>query len=106
MNGKLTINNLIPSKHYSDLKIYFDSKRGNRIVLNIAPFKTLQETSDINDFVKSVYFNAFNRNPDEKGFRFWVDSLSNEQVSFENFVRNLLSEEEFLTLRPTTGVED
>ncbi len=102
VNGKLTINNLIPSKHYSDLKIYFDSKRGNRIVLNIAPFKTLQETSDINDFVKSVYFNAFNRNPDEKGFRFWVDSLSNEQVSFENFVRNLLSEEEFLTLRPTT----
>ncbi len=51
-------------------------------------------------FVKSVYFNAFNRNPDEKkGFRFWVDSLSNEQVSFENFVRNLLSEEEFFNIK-------
>lgn len=102
LNGKLTVNNLVPSKKYSDLKIYFDSKDGNRIVLNVAPFRTLQETSDINNFVRSVYFNSLNRNPDEKGFKFWIDSLSSGKVSFENFVINLLSEEEFLTLRPTT----
>ena len=102
VDGKFLVDNLIPGKDYSSLKIYFEIQNGRKVVVNIPKFTTLEETTDLNEFIKDVYFNALNRNPDEVGFWYWVDKLSSKEISVDKFVKNLLNENEFIRIRPTT----
>ena len=102
VDGKFLVDNLIPGKDYSSLKIYFEIQNGRKVVVNIPKFTTLEETTDLNEFIKDVYFNALNRNPDEVGFWYWVDKLSSKEISVDKFVKNLLNEDEFIKLRPST----
>ena len=102
VDGKFLVDNLIPGKDYSSLKIYFEIQNGRKVVVSIPKFTTLEETTDLNEFIKDVYFNALNRNPDEVGFWYWVDKLSSKEISVDKFVKNLLNENEFIRIRPTT----
>lgn len=102
VDGKFLVDNLIPGKDYSSLKIYFEIQNGRKVVVSIPKFTTLEETTDLNEFIKDVYFNALNRNPDEVGFWYWVDKLSSKEISVDKFVKNLLNEDEFIRIRPTT----
>ena len=102
VDGKFLVDNLIPGKDYSSLKIYFEIQNGRKVVVSIPKFTTLEETTDLNEFIKDVYFNALNRNPDEVGFWYWVDKLSSKEISVDKFVKNLLNEDEFIKLRPST----
>lgn len=102
INGKFLITNLIPSTDYSNLKIYFETNDRRNAVINIPRIVTIQETTNINKFIKNVYFNAFNRNPDEIGFSYWVEKLSSKEIGADKFVKNLLNEDEFSKMRPTT----
>lgn len=102
VDGKFLVDNLIPGKDYSGLKVYFEIQNGRKVVVSIPKFTTLEETTDLNEFIKDVYFNALNRNPDEVGFWYWVDKLSSKEISVDKFVKNLLNENEFIRIRPTT----
>lgn len=102
VDGKFLVDNLIPGKDYSSLKIYFEIQNGRKVVVSIPKFTNLEETTDLNEFIKDVYFNALNRNPDEVGFWYWVDKLSSKEISVDKFVKNLLNENEFIRIRPTT----
>ena len=102
VDGKFLVEGLIPGKDYSSLKIYFKIQNGRKVVVSIPKFTTLEETTDLNEFIKDVYFNALNRNPDEVGFWYWVDKLSSKEISVDKFVKNLLNENEFIRIRPTT----
>lgn len=102
VDGKFLVEGLIPGKDYSSLKIYFEIQNGRKVVVSIPKFTTLEETTDLNEFIKDVYFNALNRNPDEVGFWYWVDKLSSKEISVDKFVKNLLNENEFIRIRPTT----
>ena len=92
----------MPGKDYSGLKVYFEIQNGRKVVVSIPKFTTLEETTDLNEFIKDVYFNALNRNPDEVGFWYWVDKLSSKEISVDKFMKNLLNEDEFIKMRPTT----
>ena len=102
VDGKFLVEGLIPGKDYSGLKVYFEIQNGRKVVVSIPKFTTLEETTDLNEFIKDVYFNALNRNPDEVGFWYWVDKLSSKEISVDKFVKNLLNEDEFIKLRPST----
>lgn len=102
VDGKFLVENLIPGKDYSGLKIYFEIQNGRKVVVSIPKFTTLEETTDLNEFIKDVYFNALNRNPDEVGFWYWVDKLSSKEISVDKFIKNLLNEDEFIKMRPST----
>ena len=102
VDGKFLVEGLIPGKDYSGLKVYFEIQNGRKVVVSILKFTTLEETTDLNEFIKDVYFNALNRNPDEVGFWYWVDKLSSKEISVDKFVKNLLNENEFIRIRPTT----
>ena len=101
-NGKLVLDNLIPGKDYSEVKVFFQGINGKQVILSLSNFKTIEETTNLNKFVKNVYFNAFNRNPDESGFLYWTTKLSKGEITPEVFIKNLLNEHEFLKIRPTT----
>lgn len=100
--GKLVLENLIPGKKYTDIKVYIAKQDGKQIVLNVGEFTTSYKTSSLNNFVKGVYFNAFGRNPDEEGFYYWTSKLRTREIHPEVFVKNLLNELEFIKNRPTT----
>ena len=100
--NKLVIQNLIPGKDYHGFKVVLNRKDGKEVVINIGNFKTLEETTNINEFVKNVYYNAFNRNPDEYGFKYWTLMLQEGKIEPEIFIKNLLNEWEFMKIRPTT----
>lgn len=102
LDEKFLIENLIPGKDYSGLKIFFELQNGRKVVVSIPKFTTLEETTDLNEFIKDVYFNALNRNPDEVGFWYWVDKLSSKEMSVDKFIKNLLNEDEFIKMRPST----
>lgn len=101
-DGKFLVEGLVPGKDYSGLKVYFEIQNGRKVVVSIPKFTTLEETTDLNEFIKDVYFNALNRNPDEVGFWYWVDKLSSKEISVDKFIKNLLNEDEFIKMRPTT----
>lgn len=102
VDGKFLVENLIPGKDYSGLKVYFEIQNGRKVVVSIPKFTTLEETTDLNEFIKDVYFNALNRNPDEVGFWYWVDKLTSKEISVDKFIKNLLNEDEFIKMRPST----
>lgn len=102
VNGKFLITNLIPGTDYSNLKIYFETNDRKNAVINVPRIVTIQETTNVNKFIKNVYFNAFNRNPDEIGFSYWAEKLSSKEIGADKFVKNLLNEDEFSKIRPTT----
>lgn len=102
VNGNFLISKLVPNKDYSNLKVSFLNESGKMVNVSIPKFTTISETTNINKFVRDVYFNAFNRNPDEIGFWYWIEKLSIKEVSAKEFVKNLLNEKEFLEIRPTT----
>ena len=102
VDGKFLVEGLVPGKDYSGLKVYFEIQNGRKVVVSIPKFTTLEETTDLNEFIKDVYFNALNRNPDEVGFWYWVDKLSSKEISVDKFIKNLLNEDEFIKMRPTT----
>lgn len=101
-DGKFLVEGLVPGKDYSGLKVYFEIQNGRKVVVSIPKFTTLEETTDLNEFIKDVYFNALNRNPDEVGFWYWVDKLYSKEISVDKFIKNLLNEDEFIKMRPTT----
>lgn len=102
VDGKFLVEGLVPGKDYSGLKVYFEIQNGRKVVVSIPKFTTLEETTDLNEFIKDVYFNALNRNPDEVGFWYWVDKLSSKEIGVDKFIKNLLNEDEFIKMRPTT----
>lgn len=102
VDGKFLVEGLVPGKDYSGLKVYFEIQNGRKVVVSIPKFTTLEETTDLNEFIKDVYFNALNRNPDEVGFWYWVDKLYSKEISVDKFIKNLLNEDEFIKMRPTT----
>ncbi len=101
IDNKLILENFIPGKEYGGLKIYFDTKDNKKAVINISKFKTLEETSDLNEFVKRVYKNALDREADEKGFWYWVNNIRIRKTNLREFVANILNEREFIDKRPT-----
>lgn len=62
---------------------------------------TSANTQAISEYLKTVYKNVFGREVDQQGLNYWVQRLSSGQVELEDFFKNLLSENEFLTVAPT-----
>ena len=58
-------------------------------------------TQAISDYLRDVYKNVFGREVDQQGLNYWVQKLSSGQVDLDDFFKNLLSENEFLTIAPT-----
>ena len=63
--------------------------------------KPIANTQAISNYLKTVYNNVFGREVDQEGLNYWVQKLSSGQVELEDFFKNLLSENEFLTVAPT-----
>ena len=61
----------------------------------------IANTQAISNYLKTVYNNVFGREVDQEGLNYWVQKLSSGQVELEDFFKNLLSENEFLTVAPT-----
>lgn len=101
IDNKLILENFIPGKEYNGLKIYFDTEDNKKAVINISKFKTLEETSDLNEFVERVYKNALDREADEIGFWYWVNNIKIKKTNLKEFVANVLSEKEFIDKNPT-----
>lgn len=59
-------------------------------------------TQAIMEYLEKVYLNVFNRESDQGGLIYWTAQLSQKRVSLEEFFKNLLVEEEFLKIAPTT----
>lgn len=63
--------------------------------------RPIANTQAISDYLRDVYKNVFGREVDQEGLNYWVQKLSSGQVELEDFFKNLLSENEFLTVAPT-----
>ena len=63
--------------------------------------RPIANTQAISNYLKTVYNNVFGREVDQQGLNYWVQKLSSGQVELEDFFKNLLSENEFLTIAPT-----
>lgn len=63
--------------------------------------RPIANTQAISNYLKTVYNNVFGREVDQQGLNYWVQKLSSGQVELEDFFKNLLSENEFLTVAPT-----
>lgn len=58
----------------------------------------------ISTYLKTVYKNVFGREIDKQGSEYWTSRLAGHYTDLEDFFKNLLSEQEFLSTAPT--VED
>lgn len=63
--------------------------------------RPIANTQAISNYLKTVYNNVFGREVDQQGLNYWVQKLSSGQVDLDDFFKNLLSENEFLTIAPT-----
>ena len=63
--------------------------------------RPIANTQAISNYLKTVYKNVFGREVDQQGLNYWVQKLSSGQVDLDDFFKNLLSENEFLTIAPT-----
>ena len=63
--------------------------------------RPIANTQAISNYLKTVYNNVFGREVDQEGLNYWVQKLSSGQVDLDDFFKNLLSENEFLTIAPT-----
>ena len=63
--------------------------------------RPIANTQAITNYLKTVYNNVFGREVDQEGLNYWVQKLSSGQVDLDDFFKNLLSENEFLTVAPT-----
>ena len=63
--------------------------------------RPIANTQAISNYLKTVYNNVFGREVDQEGLNYWVQKLSSGQVDLDDFFKNLLSENEFLTVAPT-----
>ena len=63
--------------------------------------RPIANTQAISDYLRDVYKNVFGREVDQQGLNYWVQKLSSGQVDLDDFFKNLLSENEFLTIAPT-----
>ncbi len=60
-----------------------------------------QNTQALQDYLRNVYKNVFNREIDNQGLNYWTNKLATDQIDLEDFFKNLLSENEFRTVAPT-----
>ncbi len=60
-----------------------------------------QNTQALQDYLRNVYKNVFNREIDNQGLNYWTNKLATDQIDLEDFFKNLLSENEFKTVAPT-----
>lgn len=101
-NGELTLTGLVPEKEYRNIILtYVDNNNRTRTV-RIPRFTTKTSETKVRQFVKDVYTYSLDRVADEEGFAYWEKQLTNKTTTAESFVKNLLSEKEFINKYTTT----
>ena len=94
-NGKIVIENLVPSQSYSDIKIIFSDNIGREYEFNFDTITTSKPTKVDNKFIYDAYVNGLGRVPEIEGFKYWKNSLKNFDITAIDFVKNMINSEEF-----------
>lgn len=63
------------------------------------------EKISINDYLKNFYENVFGREIDQQGLNYWSEKLSSKQIKLKDFLKNLLSEDEFNKIASTVDLK-
>lgn len=95
-NGELILRGLVPEKEYKNTTLTYVDKNGRTKTVKIPTFKTKVSETKLRQFIKDVYTYSLGRTPDEEGFAYWEKQLSGKMISPQDFVKNLLSEKEFI----------
>lgn len=94
--NELIIKNLNSDTTYEGVELYYKDKNGIQNVFKLDTFKTNEDIITIEEFVLDVYNSAFGRQAEDEGFIHWSNKLREGEVSFQEFVLNLLNEGEFI----------
>ena len=102
----LTLDGLSPKTQYSELEVTFTLENGKNVVHKLESFTTLDNelvedeakpTGKVAEFVARVYKIALGREPEVKGWTYWIEKLESKQLSATEFIaENLMTQPEFV----------
>lgn len=122
VGNNIVIYGLRSGVNYRNLRLKIEDVTGVDYIYNLNPFTvsgnsqgsnntsnnggqvtapTQANRQAIQDYLKTVYKNIFNRDVDQQGLDFWTNQLASGQVDLEEFFQRLLTEPEFLAVAPT-----
>ncbi len=91
----IKIKGLVPKKKYDKIEVKVRVDGDNELVFNLENVE-LDAEDDVQSFLYDVYGRSFLRDPDESGYKYWIDRLKTKDISARNFLINLLfAEKEF-----------
>lgn len=98
----ISVKGLVPGKEYSMIEVKAQVKEDKELVFNIENIKLDPEDSS-QKFLYDVYMRSFLRDPDEVGYKYWIDRLVEKNISARDFLINLLfAEKEFSEMEYST----
>ena len=102
----LTLDGLSQKTEYADLEVTFTLENGKTINHKLDSFTTLdvptieeetKPTGKVAEFVSRVYKIALGREPEIKGWTYWIGKLESKEISATEFIaENLMTQPEFV----------
>lgn len=92
----IVISKIVPGKKYENTMLVATDVDGEEVELYIGEF-TIEPSTLLEEFLRNSYFFAFDREPDEGGYNYWKNELTeNENITGKYFLINLMfAEKEF-----------
>ena len=104
-NNKITLNNIVPNKIYTNLRVTVNFTDGTNQNIIISEFKANKSSDELKNYIAKVYTTALTpinetnkykiRYADEEGFKYWYDMLYNKKISGPEFIYRILDASEF-----------
>lgn len=94
ITNKIILNNLVPLKEYSYIKLSTKNLDGVQIELNIKDL-IMNSDNELQDYLSKIYFNSFGRYPYEDEYVKILEAFSNNKISIYEFLSSIISSEEF-----------
>lgn len=99
-NNVIKINNLVPLKLYSNIKIVTKNPDGIEITININNLR-MDSENELQDYLSKIYLNSFNRYPAENEYFNYLVKLSNHEIAINDFLDTIIMNNEFDIINDT-----
>lgn len=101
-DNSISVKGLVPGKEYPIIEVRIEVESNKELILNIENIK-LEPEEGSQKFLYDVYKRSFLRDPDEVGYKYWINRLKTKDISARDFLINLLfAENEFSEMEYST----
>ncbi len=100
LNLKIIIENLVPLKEYSHIKMSTKNSEGTDVILRINNI-VMQPETNLQEYLSRVYLVVLGRYPYEGDYKSTLIDLKDNKISINEFLNKFISNEEFNTVNDT-----